>query len=401
MNHNAKLNQTATPSQLAIAFSMAISTIFFVLFSPNDCKAALLAGVEICVSQLLFALFPFLIAANLLVLCGVAPILGLPLKPLCRLFGFREASAAGLLSIALLGGFAPAVSALNRSVRTGQISTTQASKLLPVLCFLGPSYIILAVGEAMLGNLRTGVYLFASQVLACFGVAILLRVLDATRTKHLAKQTYSHASACPAAHVRQTNGKLGCTGDGVCPAKHAQQTAQLSAQGAPSATPTAFTVAAVIGDSFFAFLRLCGVILYFQFLSAGICTFLPAQTHWLCQIALEVTAACGSIATLGYSASLRCCAALSLLSGSILLQISALCPKGVSCKRLLCSRLLNLPLSLAIFRLFLLIPQPQSVYSSLNERVIGMQRLPLDQALLLFVALLFLLDRLRKPLQRR
>lgn len=419
MNHNAKITRgqprertiaqadaqtNATHGQVTprkwrashiLAVAIACTTIFFALATPNACKAALLVGYETCVNQLLFALFPFLIAANLLVLCGIAPLLGRPLRPLCRLLGFGEDGAAGLLAIALLGGFAPAISALSQSVQAGQMGKVQAGKLLPLLCFLGPSYIVLAVGAGMLGNLRTGVYLFASQVLASVCSVLLLHLWDVRRGTHYNAQ--SQASPQP---KRAT--KYATAHADRAPLNNQPQTqANTTDNTHPHPKTPDFTLSAVIGDCFFAFLRLCGVILYFQFLAAGICALLPAQHHWLCQMALEVTAACSTIAALGHAATFRCCAALSLLSGSILLQIAALCPKGIPCKRLLFSRLLHLPLALGFLRLFLLIPQAQAFYSSLNTRVIAMQRLPLDQALLLFLALIFLADRLRKPLQRR
>ncbi len=396
-----------------MACFVACTTIFFALATPDACKAALLVGYETCVNQLLFALFPFLIAANLLVLCGIAPLLGRPLRSLCSLLGFDEDCAAGLFAIALLGGFAPAVSALTQSVQAGQINKGKAGRLLPLVCFLGPSYIVLAVGVGMLGNLRTGVFLYLSQVFASIFAVLLLHLLDVGSRKYIQqsppvwaetakdKPKFS-ASSVPLASPPQTGAP---DRKPITKSSNRQPTKNKSIHPIPwpSAQPKTpdFTLSAVIGDSFFSFLRLCGVILYFQFLCAGVCALLPSPYHWLCQMALEVTAACSAIAATGHVATFRCCAALSVLSGSILLQIAALCPAGVSCKRLLLSRLLHLPLALGFFRLFLIIPQTQAVYNSLNERVIAMQRLPLDQALLLFLALVFLADRLRKPLQRR
>ncbi len=363
--HRAKTYRKSAARIAPIA--IALACIFFAFTQPEVCKAALLAGYETCVTQLLFALFPFLIAANLLIRCGAASTLARPLKPLCRALGFAEPCAAGLLGIALLGGFAPAVSGLSACVTNGQLSKAQASRLLPLLCFLGPSYIIIGVGAGMLGNLRTGVYLFIAQVCASVFTMALLRI----------------------------------GANKITPNPHEQHNTQTAPNRQAPPAPQPFTTASVIGDSFFAFLRLCGVILFFQFLAAGVGAVLPSQYKWLCETALEVTAACGSIAALGNHATYRCCAALSLLSASILMQISALCPHGVSCKTLILSRFLHLPFALVCFRLLLRIPQPHAVYSSLNQRVIAMPRLPLDQAALLFISLLFLADRLRKPLQRR
>ena len=98
---------------------------------------------------------------------------------------------------------------------------------------------------------------------------------------------------------------------------------------------------------------------------------------------LEVCSGCDYAARTGLWASGLCCAALSVQGASVLLQVRTLCPPEVSFKPLLWSRVLHLPLSLALFYLGL----PQSAVESFNTlcaRVVPMQRVPTDCALLVF-----------------
>ena len=73
-----------------------------------------------------------------------------------------------------LGGFAPAAVAASEAVRTGQLTSRQASALLPACVCSGPSFVILTVGQQMLGSRAVGVRLFAAQLLAGYLTAALL-----------------------------------------------------------------------------------------------------------------------------------------------------------------------------------------------------------------------------------
>ena len=79
-----------------------------------------------------------------------------------------------MLLIGALGGFAPAAVAASEAVRTGQLTSRQASALLPACVCSGPSFVILTVGQQMLGSRAVGVRLFAAQLLAGYLTAALL-----------------------------------------------------------------------------------------------------------------------------------------------------------------------------------------------------------------------------------
>ena len=118
-------------------------------------------------------------------------------------------------------------------------------------------------------------------------------------------------------------------------------------------------------------------------LAAGCGLLLPAVFAPFPAMLLEVCSGCDYAARTGLWASGLCCAALSVQGASVLLQVRTLCPPEVSLRSLLWGRLLHLPLSLALFYLGL----PQSAVESFNTlcaRVVPMQRVPTDCALLVF-----------------
>ena len=147
-------------------FLMALAAGLLPFAAPDACAQALREGLALCGGPLLLSLFPFLIVSTLLIQCPAADVLGLPFCPAARLIGVRSPAAGRVLLIGSLGGFAPAASAAAGAVRSGQLTAREADALLPACVCSGPSFVILAVGQSMLGSAELGVLLFLAQVAA-------------------------------------------------------------------------------------------------------------------------------------------------------------------------------------------------------------------------------------------
>ena len=215
---------------------------------------------------------------------------------------------------------------------------------------------ILTAGEQLLGSRVLGIRLFAAQVLAGYLTAALLNRLH----------------PAPAAPVR-------------------------SAQSTQTAPPR---LDEVIAQAAVQYLKLCGFVLYFRMLAAGCGQFLPAAWAPFPAMLLEVCAGCDYAARTGLWASSLCCAALSVQGASVLLQVRTLCPREVSFRPLLAGRFLHLPLSLALFCLTWP-EQAVETFGNLCERVIPMQRVPPDCALLAFAVCCMAACELNKGLLQR
>ena len=331
MNRTHKIGQ-------GTLLALAVFTAVLVFAAPQHCAEALHAGLQLCGGPLLVSLFPFLIVSALLMGCGAGPLLGFVFRPVARLIGIRAKGAGGVLLIGFLGGFAPAAVAASEAVRTGQLTPRQASALLPACICSGPSFVILTVGEQMLGSRGLGVRLFAAQVLAGYLSAAVLNRLHG-----------GQEAAPPVPPAEQPLPKLD----------------------------------AVVAQAAVTYLKLCGFVLYFRLLAAGCGALLPGIWAVLPAMLLEVCSGCDLAARTGLWASSLCCAALSVQGMSVLLQVRTICPAEVSFKPLLAARILHLPLSLALF--YVALPEKAvQTFSTLSERVVVMRRVPLDCALLAF-----------------
>ena len=318
---------------------LALGTAWLVLAAPGLCAQTLQEGLALCGGPLLLSLFPFLVVSALVMGSGAGRQLGAVFWPVTRLVGVPAPAAGGVLLLGFLGGFAPAAAAAAQAVERKELTPQQASALLPACVCSGPSFVILTVGEHLLGSRRVGCALFAAQVLAGYLTAAVLHRL--------------------------------CSG----PAPAACQTLP------PLAAPPRLDQ--VVARAAIQYLKLCGFVLYFRLLAAGCAACLPPWLAPLPAMLLEVCSGCDAAAHQGLWASSLCCAALSLQGASVLLQVRSLCPEQVSLRPLLAGRLLHLPLSLALFHL-LVPPQATETFTNLHQQVVVLRRVPLDCALLAF-----------------
>ena len=320
-------------------FLAALAAGLLPFAAPERCAQALQEGLALCGGSLLLSLFPFLIVSTLLIQCPAADVLGLPFYPVARLIGIRAPAAGRVLLIGFLGGFAPAASAAAEAVRTGQLTAKEADALLPACVCSGPSFVILAVGQSMLGSAELGVLLFLAQVAAGYlSAALLARLgepLASRRTLAVPKE------------------------------------------------PQLLRLDRIIAQAAQTYVKLCAFVLFFRMLAAGAGEMLPAGADVFCAMLLEVCSGCDLAAKSGRFASMLCCAALSVQGLSVLMQVRTICPPEMTLRPLYRARLFHLPFSLVLF--YLLLPQRvQETFSTLCGQVTTMHRLPPDCALLIF-----------------
>jgi len=136
-------------------FLLALAAGILPFAVPEVCAAALREGLTLCSGPLLISLFPFLVVSRLLIQCPESDLLALPFRLAAWGIGIRTPCAARVLCIGFLGGFAPAASAAAQAVRTGQLTAEEADALLPACICSGPSFVVLTVGQSLLGSGRS------------------------------------------------------------------------------------------------------------------------------------------------------------------------------------------------------------------------------------------------------
>ncbi|MEG0910117.1 MAG: hypothetical protein RSF70_00895 [Ruthenibacterium sp.] len=282
-----------------------IFTLVCILLRPAVAAEGVRQGLLLCCNTVIPSIFPFLVLTPLLLYGSCSRLFGLLLLPYTRLLGIRSPKAPAALLLGLLGGFASGAAGVATLTDAGDITPKEAEILLCCTVNAGPAFVVSGVGSAMLGNLTAGWFLFASL---------------------------SAASFC-------------C---GLCAAAFSPKQSVAPPPNPLFTKDTPQTLVSALKSAVLSMLTLCGFITFFAFLQH---TLLPQNTpyaaRFLSCMLLEVTSAC-RLACEGMPA-LRlflCCASLSIMGCSILLQVRALMPPQVRLAPLVQTRLLHLPLSL-------------------------------------------------------
>lgn len=333
-----------------------LGLLALLLIFPAESVQGISNGLLCCARQIIPALFPFFVVTQLILSDPTAHVLGLALRPLTRFWGIRDKSAPTALLLSWLGGFAVAARCISELYENGQLTKPQAEFLLVCAVGSSPAFILNTVGLLMLSSRQAGILLLAAQLLANLCCALICR---------------------PCFHF------------------------DTAATCAPSAKQTPVGLAQAVQSAVSSTLTVCGFVIFFRALAAVVSPLLPeSQTVcFLLNALMEVTGGCQAGSAFSRNGLYACCAALSIQSFSVLMQVRALTAKPISLRPLLLARLIHLPLSLGILHLLVkLWPVPVTVYSSLAPRVLTRSRSPADAAFLLFLLCCFVLHQLHTAL---
>lgn len=348
----------------ALLCAAAIVTALALFTQPEVCRLAAQQGLQLCGGPLLIGIFPFLIVSDLIVGSGCAGLLARPFCPAARLLGCHSDAGAAILLMGAVGGFAPVAATAAGLCRKREVAPDEASLLLAAAAGSSPAFVVLTVGQQMLGSRPLGVRLYLCQTAAAYLAVLCLRFI---RTIYRRKP------------------------DNVAEV--------LSPMSVTQNTEFAQSVAGAVNNAALTYLKLCGFVVYFRILARCAATLLPEKAAALPAMLLEVSSGCSAAAERPVDAVYWCCAALSLQGASVLLQMRAICPPQLSLMPLIWVRPLHLGFSLLILRGMLQNQTAAAVLNSLETRVVTLPRLSPACALLLFGLCLLMCEQLCRTLQ--
>lgn len=130
-------------------------------------------GVQLCLTSVIPALFPFFAASSLLVALGAAEAAGRVLaRPFRQLFRCGGAGCAALL-LGLVGGYPVGARTAAELVRRGELSPAEGARLLTFCNNAGPAFAIGVAGVSVFGSAQTGVWLYLLHCAAALLTGLL------------------------------------------------------------------------------------------------------------------------------------------------------------------------------------------------------------------------------------
>lgn len=289
-------------------------------YCPSLVFRSVLNGLSTAVNKVIPAVFPLMVVSSVIMDSPLCCVLGTGLLPYTKLLGIRDRSAASVLFLGLLGGFAVLSQGIAQLYSQRRIDRRQAELLLCAGMGTGPAFTVLTVGYGLLRSVRLGfVFLICLYISNLFS-ALFMRICRSNRTSAFA----------------------GMPADGVLEGRR-----------------TRFGLAQAMQKTADACLLLCCYIAFFSFLCALTERFFsPEISNIVCSL-LEVTNAVVHCAALqGRARIYFALAALSWSGVSIHLQARALLPAEIRLLPFYLSRIPAVLLSLVLCSLALrLMPQ--------------------------------------------
>lgn len=329
------------------------------LYNPQLAAEGFQSGLHLCIRTILPALFPYFVLCELLMAC---PLHGRILAKIAQRLGMRHENAGMAVLLSWFGGYAVCARLTRKLNKEHTIDKRESILLLLLGCCSSPGFVIGCIGGMLFKNVRLGVLLYGLQLAAnLLSTAVCLPFLppQAEEENFISQDD------------KQTSANL----------------------------------AVAINTSVSSCMSVCGCVLFFRILASVLQPLLPIR-RWseplLCAI-LEISSGCAAFSTGGGRFALYgCCACLSLLGISVWVQVSALLEGTVSLRLLAISRLLHLVLFLALVYLFArLLPGTISTYTTLENRVVTMHRLPWDAAIVVFFFVCATLYKVRQNFYNR
>ena len=182
MNKTKRLPRLA-PGRLCFTVLGAFCILLLLFYAEGGIKAAQ-QGLLLCGRTVIPALFPFMVASELLVGCGGAALIGTILaKPMQFLLGIPGAAACPVV-LGALCGFPTGARTMAALYDKGELSAAQCTRLLTFINNPSSAYMISAVGASLLGSRRMGLLLWIISLLCAFLTACATRFLMPDDNRH-------------------------------------------------------------------------------------------------------------------------------------------------------------------------------------------------------------------------
>lgn len=150
---------------------------YFLFAMPTVCAAGVQHGLSVCGSVILPALFPFMVVSAFLLRSGISEFFGRFAAPLTRCVFRLPGESAGVILLALVGGFPVGAKMTALLLREGRITPKEAKRMCLFCINAGPAFMVTAVGTTLLHSSRAGAILYASTCLATLLLGVATRVL--------------------------------------------------------------------------------------------------------------------------------------------------------------------------------------------------------------------------------
>lgn len=148
------------------------------IFASKQSIDGAVHGLNLCADVLIPSLFPFCVLSTFIIRSGVSNYAGKFLEKTGRFLFGANGSTTIVILLSMLAGYPVGAKLIHILYEQKQITKMQAQNLICCCINPGPAFIVLAVGEGIMGSKTIGYILFAANCICCIIMNIIFRSKD-------------------------------------------------------------------------------------------------------------------------------------------------------------------------------------------------------------------------------
>lgn len=150
--------------------------ILLLIFDTKGIMTAVYSSVFICLEVIIPSLFAFMVLSSLILSTNLYKIIFKPLIIIFKLILKITEHESGIFILSLIGGYPVGAKLIQQAVKNGTITQKSAQKMINYCFASGPSFITGIVGVGVFGNVKTGLILYFSNIIASLILAFILNI---------------------------------------------------------------------------------------------------------------------------------------------------------------------------------------------------------------------------------
>ena len=154
-----------------LMLAVAATGSLLLLFNRQSAQGATDA-IRLCLTSLIPSLFPFMVICLLVLLCGGGAVLGRVISPVMQLLFRQKGNAATACALSFVGGYPTGAQMIDLLVRSGELSSATAQKLLYFCVNAGPAFVLGVAGPMLFNGAQAGLML----LIAHLGGAVIIGI---------------------------------------------------------------------------------------------------------------------------------------------------------------------------------------------------------------------------------
>ncbi|MGN0451688.1 MAG: hypothetical protein ACI4FN_06225 [Acutalibacteraceae bacterium] len=158
-------------TQNAFAIICSAAFIVILILKPELCTKGAAEGLLLAGRVIIPSLFPFTACVLFIMKSGGAELFGFA-APFTKKIFHISPELFSIMLLSLIGGYPVGAKLLNEAVKSGKLSPENAGIMLNYCVNAGPAFVVLAVGEGIIGSKSVGYIMLAAHIISSLVLSV-------------------------------------------------------------------------------------------------------------------------------------------------------------------------------------------------------------------------------------